>query len=292
VLGQTYDYLGELQKAATCFERITALDGDLRYEQFGAPSIQWGLAGAWLADVRSQLGLFEEAIGCSAAAVQVGVEAGNDWTEFRGLIDLGRVHLRRGDVPRAIQTLERSLDLSRSRQFAFGIPHAEASLAAAYGLAGRADEALALVSGPLDNLRRRNDHSRPTLVLLCAVIVYLTAGQLEEAADLAAWAVAQTRHLRAAGFLADSLRLSGDIALAAGDAHALGYYQEALTLASPRAMRPVIAQCHLGIGKLYRRDGRQAEARTELTTAVALLREMKMAYWLPAAEAELAAAIR
>jgi hypothetical protein len=52
-------------------------------------------------------------------------------------------------------------------------------------------------------------------------------------------------------------------------------------------MRPLQAYCHLGLGKLYRRAGRLDEARAELATAVAMLGEMGMAFWLPEAEREL-----
>ena len=62
---------------------------------------------------------------------------------------------------------------------------------------------------------------------------------------------------------------------------------EALALARESEMRPLQAHCHLGLGKLYRRTGRLDEARAELSTAVAMLREMGMAFWLPEAEAEL-----
>jgi uncharacterized protein HemY len=55
-------------------------------------------------------------------------------------------------------------------------------------------------------------------------------------------------------------------------------------------MRPLQAHCHLGLGKLYRRTGSFEEARAELSTAVAMLREMRMAHWLPEAEQELAEA--
>jgi len=51
---------------------------------------------------------------------------------------------------------------------------------------------------------------------------------------------------------------------------------------------PLQAHCHLGLGKLYCRMGRLDEARAELATAVAMLREMGMASWLPEAERELA----
>jgi tetratricopeptide (TPR) repeat protein len=65
-------------------------------------------------------------------------------------------------------------------------------------------------------------------------------------------------------------------------------YREALTPAKTLEMRPLHAHCHLGLGKLYSRIGHLDEARTELSTAIAMLREMGMAFWLPRAEAELA----
>ena len=34
-----------------------------------------------------------------------------------------------------------------------------------------------------------------------------------------------------------------------------------MALAEPRGMRPLIAYCHLGLGKLYRRTGKRQEAR-------------------------------
>jgi len=56
--------------------------------------------------------------------------------------------------------------------------------------------------------------------------------------------------------------------------------------------RPLQAHCHLGLGKLYRRTGRFDEARAELATAVAMLSDMGMAFWLLEAERELAEASR
>jgi tetratricopeptide (TPR) repeat protein len=64
-------------------------------------------------------------------------------------------------------------------------------------------------------------------------------------------------------------------------------YRQALRLAEELGMRPLQAHCHLGLGKLYSRTGRVDEARTELTTAVAMLRELGMVHWLPEAEDEL-----
>jgi uncharacterized protein HemY len=50
-------------------------------------------------------------------------------------------------------------------------------------------------------------------------------------------------------------------------------------------MRPLIAHCHLGLGKLYRRTGKQQQAKEHLNTAAAMMREMEMGLWLEEAEA-------
>jgi uncharacterized protein HemY len=52
-------------------------------------------------------------------------------------------------------------------------------------------------------------------------------------------------------------------------------------------MRPHIVPCHLGLGKLYRRTGKQQQAEQHLRTATAMMREMEMGLWLERAEAEL-----
>jgi len=62
-------------------------------------------------------------------------------------------------------------------------------------------------------------------------------------------------------------------------------YSEALALAEPRGMRPLLAHCHLGLGKLYRRTGQRERAQEHLTTATTMYREMGMTYWLENAEA-------
>ena len=49
-------------------------------------------------------------------------------------------------------------------------------------------------------------------------------------------------------------------------------------------MRPLVAHCHLGLGKLSRRTGKRGQAQEHLTTATTMYREMGMTYWLEKAE--------
>jgi hypothetical protein len=58
-----------------------------------------------------------------------------------------------------------------------------------------------------------------------------------------------------------------------------------LALATELGMRPVVAHYHLGLGKLYRRTGKQQQAQEHLAAATAMYREIGMTYWLISAEA-------
>ena len=66
------------------------------------------------------------------------------------------------------------------------------------------------------------------------------------------------------------------------------YYQQALVLATALGMRPLMAHCHHGRGRLYAQMGRAEHARAELSTAIDLYHAMDMTLWLPQAEAALA----
>jgi tetratricopeptide (TPR) repeat protein len=278
--GVTHTVRGELRDAAILLERIIELGGDLRHERLAARS------RAHLADVLSQFGRFDEAIGHAETAVQIAEAADHPVTLYFTLVDLGRVHLRRGDLANGTRVLERCLDLCRTRQISVGIPLVAATLGAAYALAGRADEALPLVAGAVEEFCHRPRHVRPALILLCAGAACHSAGRIDEAAAHAREALELTRRLGARASEADALCLAGDVASTRGADEATGYYREALTLADTLGMRPLVAHCHLGLGKLCRRAGARKQAQEHAATATTMYREMGMRFWLEQAEIE------
>jgi hypothetical protein len=60
-----------------------------------------------------------------------------------------------------------------------------------------------------------------------------------------------------------------------------------MAAAEAQEQRPVLAHCHFGLGKLYRRTDKRDQAEEHLTTATAMYRAMDMWFWLEQAEAEL-----
>ena len=119
---------------------------------------------------------------------------------------------------------------------------------------------------------------------------YLLADRVEEARASADRAVGLARKRGERGHEAWALRLLGEIAsrhdhsdVATAEAH----YRAAMTLASELGMRPILAHCHLGLGKLFHRTGDRAKSAEHLTIAAAMYREMDMGFWLEKAEGAL-----
>jgi hypothetical protein len=106
---------------------------------------------------------------------------------------------------------------------------------------------------------------------------------VDDAARVARQALELSRNRKERGYEARALRLLGDTAAQRDppDAEtAEVHYRQALALAEELAMRPLVAHCHLGLGKLYRRTGDGAKAQQHLTTAATMYREMDMRFWL------------
>jgi tetratricopeptide (TPR) repeat protein len=109
----------------------------------------------------------------------------------------------------------------------------------------------------------------------------LVLGRLDEARRLGDRAVESSLHHP--GFTAHALLLLGDLTshpdrfdIKSGEEH----YREALVLAKQHGMRPLVAHCHLGLGKLYRNIGKLEQARENLAAATAMYRELGMNFWL------------
>jgi hypothetical protein len=64
-------------------------------------------------------------------------------------------------------------------------------------------------------------------------------------------------------------------------------YREAWTRSSDLGMRPLVAHCHIGLGKLFRRTGCGAKSDERLASAITMYREMGMRFWLEQTEGEL-----
>jgi tetratricopeptide (TPR) repeat protein len=204
---------------------------------------------------------------------------------------MGLLHLRRGDLHQATLTLEHALEICQGADSP-PLFHAVSSvLAHAYALSGRSAEATPLleqaVERPVLIGATQEGQSLRTIWLSEA---YLLAGREADARAAAHRALGLARQHKERGHEAYTLRLLGEIA-AREDPIDIGkaedHHRQALALADELGMRPLIAHCHVGLGKLYRRTDNLKQAKAHLADGVAMMREMEMGLWLEKAELEL-----
>jgi tetratricopeptide (TPR) repeat protein len=178
-----------------------------------------------------------------------------------------------------MNTLEFAVDRLRATGVNIVLPAAASMLGLTYSIAGRDVDAIPLLEEAVACSRWSWIHSQP---LVCLGEGYLLAGRRDAAESQAVQALAVARARGERGIEAWALRLLGETAAQsdAAQPRADDHYREALGVATELGMRPLIAHCHLGLGKLCHRTDKREQAREHLTTATTMYREMGMTYWL------------
>jgi predicted ATPase/DNA-binding winged helix-turn-helix (wHTH) protein/class 3 adenylate cyclase len=291
-LGLSYHTQGDYRRAIDCLGQTVAFfEGARRRERSGGPFLPAVTCRAWLAMCHAELGMFAagRALGDEGLRIAEAVtQPASLMTASRGI---GQLSLRQGDLLRALPMLERAVGLCQEAGLPLYFPSMAAVLGAAYTLAGRVADAVPLLTQALEQTIATEMTGRQTYCSLTLGEAQLLAGRLEEAYALADRALELAHAHKERGHQAYALCLLGDIAARRESPEAeqaAAHYQQALALAKGLGMRPLQAHCHRGLGTLYATTGQGEQARTELSTAIALYRTMDMTFWLPQTEAALA----
>ncbi|HEX6294984.1 MAG TPA: adenylate/guanylate cyclase domain-containing protein [Burkholderiales bacterium] len=291
-LEQAQYYRGEYARVADLATDVLAvLPPDWIHEHFGMVAPASVYARSWLVISLAELGRFSDAAEPTTEAIRLAESTHHAYTIGLAYRAAGTLNLLKGDWATAHSLLEHGIAVLMAGNVRLSLGPTMAGSALALARVGEASEALnrveeaerAVARNTTAGMRRAwDDH------LLGRT--YLLLGRLDKARELAGRAL-QLLPLQP-GAAAHALHLLGDVAIHPDrfDAEsAETYYRKALALAEPRGMRPLIAQCHFGLGSLHRRTGRRQEAREHLTLAAAMYREMAVVFWLEQADAAIAA---
>jgi predicted ATPase/class 3 adenylate cyclase/DNA-binding winged helix-turn-helix (wHTH) protein len=295
-LGVAYQEQGDYHRAIACLgQSIAFFAGMRRHERFGQLILPAVFSRAKLAWCQAELGLFAEGRALVEEGLRIAETAAHPGSLLYAAWGIGELALSQGDLPRALPRLERALslclDMAPGARRPPNFIRITAALGAAYMLDGRVAEAELLLTRALEQSAATEDGPSDMRCHLALGEAQVRAGRLAEAYAHAESALALARKQQEWGHQAYTLRLLGEIAARreppeADQAEA--HYSQVLALAEELGMRPLLAHCHLGLGTLYTQVDRRAEARAELSTAIALYRAMDMTFWLPGAEAALA----
>jgi len=271
---------------------VALLEGDLVRERFGMALLPAVYSRTVLVWCLAERGEFAEGITVGDDAVRIAEAAGDPFSTVYARLGLGTLHLRRGDLPQAVEELEAGLAVCRSAEIRGGFLNVAASLSSSYVLSGRAGDAHRLLQEALDHAVAMGDPYGHWLRTGGLAEIYLATGRAEEALPLARRGLQLTQFVRSRGVEGWAARLVGEAEASqtpplADEAEAT--YRRALARAAELEMRPLQGRCQLGLGLLYRARGHAEGAQAELRAAVETFRALAMPYWLARAEAELSA---
>jgi tetratricopeptide (TPR) repeat protein len=267
---------------------LHSLQGDRARERFGLAVLPAVLSHAYLARALAERGSFEEGHAHGQEALRIAEALDHPLSVVWACLGQAYLNSTQGDLGPGARLLEPALALCRERSITTYIPVTMAPLGHTYARSGRIAEGVSLLQQALaayDSAGIGYCHSISVVQLGEA---YLLANQLEDASACADGAVKLTRTRGERGYEAYALRLLGEIAAhsAPSELSEAGVrYREALALADELGMRPLVAHCHFGLGKLYRRTDKREQAQEHLATATTMYREMGMTYWLEKAQA-------
>ena len=286
-MARAYESLGDYARAIQSLRRSLKLLGSLEREHFGAPLPSGVAARTWLAWCLAELGEFAEAAALGREALRVAELVDQPLSRVHAQYSLGTVHFIRGELDEAIAALEHALAQVRTWDIAGLFHRVGSSLGIAYATAARLAEALPLLESAVEH-DWRGSRARSLAHLAQG---YLLGDRTDDASSAAARALELAREHGERANEALTLCVLGDIATHSDPfdvTKAEAHYRNARVLADELGMRPLVAHCHLGLGKLYRRTGNREQAQEHLTTATAMYREMDMRFWREQADADLA----
>jgi tetratricopeptide (TPR) repeat protein len=287
-LGLACDAIGDFGRAAELLrQNVEAVD-----RASGTPRTDERIRSqAWLALILSRLGAFAEGRRHGEEALRVATLEGRGLTPITAYGCLGFLYLAKGDLEHAIRVFDQGLALCRASGIRVWLPPIMAGLGYASALQGRLAEGRALLEeGVSEGLRTGALPDQVSRLTQLSEVCRL-AGRREEAWQHARQALDLAQQQKARGGEARALHQLGVVHAHADPpdvAQAEAYYQQALALAEELGMRPLVAHCHHGLGRLYDQTGRREQARTELSAAIELYHAMDMTFWIPQAEAALA----
>jgi class 3 adenylate cyclase/tetratricopeptide (TPR) repeat protein len=279
-LALAYYTAGDYPRAMQCLRQTVAtLQGDHARRRFGWAGVPAVISRAYLIGCLTERGEFAPGAELADEAIRLAEAAEHPFSLGQAYISVGILHVRSGELARAIPVLERALTLSRVSDVTALFPGVASALGYAYALSGRGADGIPLLEQAIAHAASSQIRARESLWTTWLAEAYLLAGMVARAREMAQRAVGMSQELGARGHEAYGLRMAAEVAAAEDPPRtdeAEAGYRRAIAGAEALGMLPLLAHSRLGLARLYRRAGRPAEAQAEHAVALGLFRALGM----------------
>jgi tetratricopeptide (TPR) repeat protein len=280
--------LGDYNEAEAAFRKVLqVLEGASPHDRSGVPGFPRATAHGFLAWVRGDQGRFEEGIAQGLDGLRVADANGRPFSVTWACWGLANLYRIQGKHAEALRLLDRAITVSRAADLRVWATFLGWTQGQLFARSGRVAEGTALLRDALVDRQAKRLGVWESLITTHLAEAYLSAGRLDAARESAMEALALARKRSERGHEAYALHLLGEVAAQDHPSDvdtAERRYREAAALARNLGMRPLVAHCHFGLGKLYWRTDKRQEAQEHLSTATTMYREMDMRFWLEQAE--------
>ena len=289
-VGQSYECLGDYQRAShyqrAIIQLLSGQSPQTRFGVAGVPAVWCRFSLVWCL---AELGDFAEADARTEEAIRIAAVVDDALGSVAASLAIGFVGLRAGRPLESLEAAQRALELCRSANINILTPIVTFVLGAASTLADRASAAAAMLQQAVHDAASLNFLVYQPLLLAALSEAQLRAGRPSEARHHGQHALRLARARGERGYEAWALRVLAEIAAQqqpADGAAAERFYREAIALGTELGMRPLVAQCRLGLGRHARANGDRSAAATHFTDAAAMFAELRMRLWQEQAERE------
>jgi len=290
-MGETLWAVGDYKRGASVLRTVINLlprSSELRrFGNIGLPSVTARAALTWCL---AELGDFDQVVEYEREVTRIATGDTHPISRLEAAW-IGFAHWRRGDITDALALLEPALRLAREWEVPIHFAAVATHLGGIYTDLGRLTEALPLLEAAVKQSPTGYQIARG-LFLGNLATWYFASNRLDEARRLAQQGLQVSLDRGERGHEAWIRKLLGDISERASSssiAEPYAHFAGALSLAEELSMRPLVAHCHAGLAKLYRRTDKRIESDEHLNTATSMYRDMGMRYWLEKLDDEMKA---
>ncbi len=282
-LGCVHVTSGECKRAESLFQNIAdLLQADLSYERCGLPFAPAVIARSWLVWALAERGEFAQARARAEEGLHLAEEIGHPFNLAHILYDIGYFYGVKGEFKQAIGALERAYAIVQEWGLSYWTPFIRGFLGHVYALSGQVEGGTRLLRQAVSDYEALGMGLFRSLIGVQLGEALLLGGQLKEAQAVTERGLALAQKRGERGHEAYALRLLGEIAIQQSPSRnggAAQHFREALQLAEPLGMHPLVAHCHQGLWRLNRLEGNAEMADEHAIKAKSIYDRMEMRFW-------------